>query len=127
LKQDPDGYPKGVQTACFVEWEEVGDGRPRVTERGKDIASWIGPKEFKDYTGAKLFECKVIDRTEKLENGSYNYTVRGEMQIENVPHAAITFVDKPYTSDINVPGAFRHPIGFPNEIFPQAWRDARED
>ena len=127
LELDPLAYPSGVQTACFVEWEEVEDGRPRKTSNGKDIATWTGPTKFKDYSGAKMFACKVIDRTEKLENGSYNYTVRGEMQIENVPHAAITFVDKPYASDIHVPGAFRHPIGIPDEIFPQSWRDARDD
>ena len=125
LKAQP--YPEGIQTACFVVWEDVKDGRPRVTPKGKDIASWKAPKEFKDYSGTKMFDCEVIERSDKLDNGLWNYTISGEIQVENVPHAAIVFVDAPYTSDIHHEGAFRHPIGIPDEIFPQPWRDARAD
>lgn len=125
LKTDP--YPKGIRTACFVEWEELPDGVPRVTEKGKDIASWIAPKEYKDFVGSKMFDCRVKKRSEQLENGLWNYTVIGDMQIQNTPHSAIMFVDSPYTSDIHHKEAFRHPIGIPDEIFPQAWRDFRDE
>jgi hypothetical protein len=43
----------------------------------------------------------------------------------NVPHAACTFVDSPYASDIHTPGAFRHSIGILDSHFPQSWRDLR--
>jgi len=124
-KADP--YPVGVRLACFVEWEEVEDGQPRKNRKGKDIASWIAPKEYKDYTGANMFDCRVLERSEQLENGLWNYTISGDMQIENVPHAAIMFVDSPHAGDIHHEGAFRHPIGIPDEIFPQSWRDIRDE
>lgn len=41
-----------------------------------------------------------------------------------MPQKAVTFVDKPETSDQFFKGAFRHPIGIPDEIFPEGpWRD----
>lgn len=125
LKSDP--YPLGIRTACFVEWEELEDGLPRVTEKGKDIANWVGPTETKGFVGNKMFDCRVLERSEQLENGLWNYTISGDMQILNVPHSAIMFVDSAYTSDIHQEGAFRHPIGIPNDIFPQAWRDFSGD
>jgi hypothetical protein len=47
------------------------------------------------------------------------------VQVENVPHAAVTFVDQPYKSDQNNPGVFRHYIAIRDNDFPQAWRDRR--
>ena len=116
-----------LQTACFVDWDDLPDGRPRQTKRGKDIARWIGPTEPKYYSGSIMFDCKVLERSEQLENGLWNYTISAEMQIEDVPHAAIRFVDGYYNSDIHTEGAFRHPIGIPDEICPQPWRNGREE
>jgi SET domain len=119
-------YPDGVQTACFIEWEDVEDGRVMETKDGKGMAEWIGPVEFKRYSGLKMEICDVLERSKQLEDGLYNYTVlTEELQIENVPHAAITFVDEPYRSDIHTKEAFRHPIIIPDAMFPQAWRDHR--
>jgi hypothetical protein len=125
LQTEP--YPDGVQTACFIEVDEIEDGRVRETSDGKEIAKWIGPVEFRDYSGVKLENCDILERYLGDEDGFYNYTVVTEdMQIELVPHAAITFWDKPYRSDIHTKGAFRHSIGIPDGMFPQAWRDVRE-
>jgi hypothetical protein len=35
---------------------------------------------------------------------------------------AYRMVDKPYSTDMWMEGAFRHPIGIPDDIFPDAWR-----
>ena len=119
-------YPVGVQTVCFIEWVDVEDGRVMETKDGIGMAKWIGPVEFNRYSGLKMEVCDVLERSKQLEDGLYNYTVlTNELQIENVPHAAITFVDKPYQSDIHTMGAFRHPIIIPDSMFPQAWRDHR--
>lgn len=42
----------------------------------------------------------------------------------DVPHTAIRLVDKPFHSDQHIPTAFRHPIGFPDDLTPPFWRNA---
>ena len=39
----------------------------------------------------------------------------------NVPRRAIKWNEKPYNDDEHLPNAFRHPIGFPDDLWPQAW------
>jgi hypothetical protein len=41
----------------------------------------------------------------------------------DVPRHAIRFVDKPYTSDQHLKGAFRHPIAFPDKLIPDQWSE----
>lgn len=43
--------------------------------------------------------------------------------VYDVPHTAIRFVDKPFHSDQHIPTAFRHPIGFPEELTPAFWKN----
>jgi hypothetical protein len=40
-----------------------------------------------------------------------------------VPRHAILFFDKPGYTDMHLPGAFRHRIGIPDEIFPEQWQN----
>lgn len=122
-------YPKGVQTACFIIEEDMPDGLRNVNEKGDDIVLFSGPKKFEEFTGNKMYMCDIIDR-ESSKDFLYNYTVIAineevDTQVMDVPHFAITFIDLPYTSDLHQANAFRHPIGIPDVIFPQAWRDKR--
>jgi hypothetical protein len=64
---------------------------------------------------------------------SYNYTVLARtkdseklLEVRKVPHAAITLVDRPYTSDIHMTGVFRRWISVEDQRFPQAWRNVRD-
>ena len=51
-----------------------------------------------------------------------NTTNRRPHIVEQVPRAAIRFVDKPYTTDQHLPNTFRHWIGLPSSLFPpDAW------
>ncbi|GAX24545.1 hypothetical protein FisN_4Hh064 [Fistulifera solaris] len=40
-----------------------------------------------------------------------------------LPQAALRFIDRPYSTDLLLPHAFRHPIGLPDDLFPDAWRN----
>jgi hypothetical protein len=108
------------------------DGMRKRNNDGDEIALWAGPRAFDEYKGTNMFSCIILDRSDKLHDGNfYNYTVfveAGETKVEviNVPHRCITFVNEPYTSDIHSPKAFRHWIGLPDVIFPQAWRNRRD-
>jgi hypothetical protein len=44
--------------------------------------------------------------------------------VSGIPRGAIRFVDRPYTSDVHVEGAFRHNIGLEETgIYPEIWLD----
>ena len=125
-------YPPGVITACYIEADDVPDGTPKVTEEDYDIQMWIGPKTFEDYQGQQLTVCDLASREVDAEHG-FVYNVRARLygndeivQINGVPHAAITLKDSPYMGDILAPGSFRRWIGFPDDRFPQKWRNLRE-
>jgi hypothetical protein len=45
--------------------------------------------------------------------------------VHNMPRRAIEFFDEDYSSPQFYPGAFRHEIGIPDSIFPEAWRDLK--
>jgi hypothetical protein len=44
---------------------------------------------------------------------------------EGVPRSVISFLDKPYTTDIHLSNVFRHDIRIPDEMFPRKWRNDR--
>jgi hypothetical protein len=41
-----------------------------------------------------------------------------------VARQSISFVDLPYSTDIHLVKAFRHPLGIPEEIMPDAWKNS---
>lgn len=85
----------------------------------------------------KLAECSVLTRIYDKSTETYLYEVElwpdEELTSENgrpikyvdydVPHSAIRFVDKPFHSDQHIPTAFRHTIGFPEELTPPFWKN----
>jgi SET domain len=88
--------------------------------------------------GTEGIPCRIIQRDvvkeEDGESVSYQYHVLYLSTEEDdddgkwaesedwVVREAIRFFDAPYSSDLFLEQAFRHPIGFPDEIFPKAWR-----
>jgi hypothetical protein len=45
---------------------------------------------------------------------------------ENVPRSALSFFDKPSSTDMHLPNAFRHAIGIPDDIFPKQWKNREQ-
>lgn len=70
--------------------------------------------------------CKILERSGDDTSG-YRYVVQPESNkdilVKNVPQFAIRFVDLPYKSPNHDETAFRHPISFPDAIFPALWKD----
>jgi hypothetical protein len=87
--------------------------------------------QFEDYG----MPCRIKSRD--VENGTFYYTVLlvGEAAIDRanpaersgVPRGSIRFFNRPATSDIHLPNAFRHPIGIPDDILPVDWRNIKAD
>jgi hypothetical protein len=124
-------YPSTVGTACFVKAKDFPDGFPMVSKEHYSITQWYEPATWDQYNGDQLFIVDIISRT-PAPSHYFNYTLLARVgpdhieQVENVPHAACTFVDKPYSSDVFAPDAFRHSIGIIDSHFPQQWRDLRK-
>mmetsp|Transcript_26489 Transcript_26489/g.40975 ORF Transcript_26489/g.40975 Transcript_26489/m.40975 type:complete len:651 (-) Transcript_26489:54-2006(-) len=92
-------------------------------------------------SGVNARPCKVIMRHSTEDEGAgdrylvrmYNRwnqqdfssipTNQVEHYVAEVPRHAIHFVDRPYTSDQHLKGAFRHEMNFPDDMFPVQWRD----
>ena len=82
-----------------------------------------------DSTG---YNCEVLLRMEENENTRYvirYQTPLGEehfadpITVSNVPREAIKFFDKPYTTDLHMIGSFRQPLGIPDNLLPNVWRN----
>lgn len=121
-------YPPDIGTACFLSTIDLPDGIPN-RDGPIEITAWDDDEDL--YRSSRLFVVEILDRVATGDLFFYNYTVlakasaRKYHKVLNVPHAACTFISRPYTSDIHTPGAFRHPIAIPDIDFPQAWRDLR--
>ena len=123
-------YPKNVATVCFLNTKGRPDGLPQI-EGGIEITEFSPPADGTLYKGRRMVLVDILERQETGDDFFYNYTVMAKIpsgkryKVLKVPHAACTFVDKPYTSDIHTPGAFRQHIGISDHDFPQAWRNLR--
>lgn len=125
-------YPPNIATACYLSIRERPDGKPMFDNAlGVDITEWASPTTYDEYQGSNLFIVDILQRR-AAAGFFYNYTVVAKFsetrieEIADVPHAACTFVDEPYKSDVHLDGAFRHPIGIIDSHFPQKWRDLRD-
>ena len=76
----------------------------------------------------ELVSCDILRRRVD-KNGRVWYTAMLRAtpgMLEDVPREAFRFLDKPYTSSIHLPKAFRHAIMIPDDIFPEIWRNKKE-
>lgn len=127
-EQETDPYPSHFELKCIVK-----DGPPDLI-----AAMW-----HQENVPAK--PCRIIARSE-TEEGQLFYQVlyqdirtsqdeSSEQTIRSLNRLkwdakkpkwlhrdALRFMDRAYTTDMWLPHAFRHPIGFPDDIFPDAWR-----
>jgi hypothetical protein len=80
-------------------------------------------------------ECEIVRYSEKDDQFFYTvvmtkrHAVSGTIEnylVEEIPRSSIQFVDRPYTSDMFLTGAFRHDMRIPDAIFPDAWRNIHQ-
>ena len=140
LMYDP--YPENVFTGCFL---------PRSLDSGKQRPD--SPKEWRYTPGLfddaeNVDECEIIARETNAdpieidsERDSYRpprvtYTVSvprpyqphlGPLTVTGVPRTAIVFFDRSYSNDQYQRQSFRHEIGLPDDMLPDAWRDLKKN
>eukprot|EP00536_Pseudo-nitzschia_multiseries_P002403 jgi/Psemu1/251606/estExt_Genewise1Plus.C_320007 len=112
-------YPDNLSLRCHCrleEYETVFDGD--ASEVFSNWHHWKG-----DNTG---YPCHVVGRS--ADHFTYDVQFMTEEDsaeprtVSNVPREAIKFFDNPYTTDLHMVGAFRQPLGIPDELLPDAWR-----
>jgi hypothetical protein len=70
--------------------------------------------------------CNLLEREENDGLITYTVEVFDEKDEKNyihsgVPREMIAMVDAPYTTDWHLRSSFRHYIGLPDDMFPDAW------
>lgn len=139
-EQETDPYPTNVVFKCRVD-VDIGIGNytyaPKTTPFYK--RKWVSNDNKVDYKKSR--KCNIIDRLDVSsdydgnDNHPFLYTVemndvrknQGKRTIyENqvitaVPFRAIDFVNEKYSSDMFLKNAFRHEMGLPDGLWPEAW------
>ena len=112
---------------------------PLLTEGSPVTASWE-PSEAM----TRNQPCDILSREDNGESTSYTVNFLEQksnlgsygnkkklpgipkgcsLTVSGMPREAIKFVDQRYSSDIFLPGAFRHEIVVPDNIWPEAWKN----
>jgi hypothetical protein len=117
-EQRDDPYPANLQMHCHSDLLED-DWRQSTFE-------W--KNNDKGHNG---YPCQVRNRDDVsnkydilifyVDNGE-EATDDDEYRSYSVPRKSITFVDVPYTTDMHLLQAFRHPLTLPHELVPEAWK-----
>jgi hypothetical protein len=137
-EQVKEPYPENLQTACFVSlhrfFEELQDeGLEHGTAMDwsrKDEAnhmSCLRPCSIThriDIDGTVSYRAIVypMERFEEPEECGGEYLPSEGLTVEEIASEAVTLIDKPYSSDIHQPWAFRHSIVVPENFLPSSWR-----
>lgn len=76
-------------------------------------------------SSVKRYTAKLVDTHEDNTSIPYDCHIykRFEYFFVDVPREAVTFVNKPHSTDQWIDQAFRQPIGLPEEMVPKVWRD----
>jgi hypothetical protein len=118
-EQKDDPYPENLWIRChpFLEHTSSRQRYEKRLESGRNL--W--PSYEKGRT------CIVLDRAEE-DDGTITYTVEvfdeedeKSYRRSGVPREMITMVDAQYTTDWHMRSAFRHYIGLPDDMVPDAW------
>ena len=132
-KEDP--YPDNIVTSCFYTAPaNDGVGKRTLVDATSNVmlveSEWQNQAHQLDKLTLRL--CRILVRN---QSGKYSVLVSSvdddlppneRHVVLNVPRKEIWFTNRRYSSDQHLSGAFRHEIGMPDELIPQAWQDLVE-
>uniref|UniRef100_A0A7S1YYF1 SET domain-containing protein n=1 Tax=Ditylum brightwellii TaxID=49249 RepID=A0A7S1YYF1_9STRA len=141
-EQEEDPYPENLITACYYDYEESYEQYADAEDEEDHLPIFMQVWEETDLLFTchhHLRPCLILSRGEE-EDGETFYTAEmfnlpdtthgtdlipdtEHHVVTNIPRRAITFVELMYEGDQHLEGSFRHPIGFPDLIFPETWKN----
>lgn len=105
---------------------------------GGDVKLWIhgnyarleGQKPWSNYIRGEILDRYILPnnetryrvRTFREEDDDEMTMLTYDIVLWSLPRDAFAFDDLPHTRDHSMPWSFRHYIGIPDDIFPQAWK-----
>ena len=118
--QDP--YPVNVELRCYRFFTKPRQLWMNIWQN-KSLATYIHQEAL------EREPCDVLRReTDNAGNVWYQALLHEgdeRVRMRKVPREAIVFVDRPHTSDMHLPNAFRHYMGIPDHLLPDKWRTIR--
>jgi hypothetical protein len=118
-----------------AKWKTLSD--TRILKRYADDGSFY--KDGYTYHGDKTYwPCSILRKEEnddsyivRIHQHSWHDQQKWDENdlpklLTNYPREAIHYFVKPYASDQNLPGVFRHEIGIRDEIFPAQWKNLKK-
>jgi hypothetical protein len=117
-----------------AKWEKFSD--KEILKTYADDGQWDDFSEYAHHFDHLYWPCSILKRT-----ANNTYTVRmlqspfEDVQpwwqhnvprlLKNYPRKAIRYFVKPNMSDHHLDGVFRHPIGIPDSMFPEEWKNLK--
>ena len=126
-EQETKPYPENLRTACYFVYEkseEESTGNVVPWHSGENLEC-LRPCDVKlregDPEKVPSFTAVVHSIENIFEPEECGRMPKGGVTVSGIPPDAIAIVDKPYSTDEFMHGAFRHEIGVPNRLYPQNW------
>lgn len=115
-------YSHAPKQAPFYKREYTGDENPKSSHKCNILSRKSKPRiSFEDedasHSGPYLYTVEISNA--KKNQGKL--AIYENHEITGVPIEAINFVNQKYTSDMFLKNAFRHEMGLPDELWPEAW------
>jgi hypothetical protein len=138
LKNHP--YPANVFTSCFYRYTDNKQRAETFDQSADSVTTFKWNMTRGIYELKNLRPCSVLKREQTQKQGTV-FTVqmrnrfgldpmeripKGKIHIvTHVPRQAIRFSDFIFTTDQHLENAFRHPIGLPEGLWPEQWKDLK--
>jgi hypothetical protein len=127
-------YPENILIVCYVGAVNLDQPATR-SQYGDRTYEWTYYDDLFQKT-TRAYPCDLLERHgrdddtyQSIHPEKERYTARVykseqvEWIVEQMPRRAIEFLDKSYESDMFLRRAFRHDIGLPDHMIPEAWKD----
>eukprot|EP00592_Proboscia_alata_P027834 CAMPEP_0194447834 /NCGR_PEP_ID=MMETSP0176-20130528/129231_1 /TAXON_ID=216777 /ORGANISM="Proboscia alata, Strain PI-D3" /LENGTH=435 /DNA_ID=CAMNT_0039274737 /DNA_START=1283 /DNA_END=2591 /DNA_ORIENTATION=- len=104
-------YELPEETSLLVTWEEKNNACMRYC---KILSRYVE-------SNRTYYDVEIIQQEDNLGEECY-HPIDVRLFVDKVPQHAVTLVDQVFTSDIHLANAFRHFIGLPSHLLPEAWK-----
>jgi hypothetical protein len=125
-------FPENILTACHAFGASIDDDN--ISQREVDgLSVYNFDSTATSFNGHDLELCDILRLVSDEDTGENTFDVQiyprsSEEEthiVLGVPENHIMYVDMPYSSWAQAGGVFRHYIGIPDEIFPDAWKNLK--
>lgn len=119
----------------YAEWTDLSDEEilSNYADKGTGYEYWdkLGYARHDDFSHwpcSVIYEEQIGTYTVRIEQSPYDDEMPWETNklpriLTSYSRANIHYFVKPFAADQFLPGAFRHPLGIPDEMFPKHWKN----